>query len=157
MEREVSLRDATRKDIESILAVQRASPEAGAWPPSDYARALGDAGVICLLADDSRGERVVGFLVARAVADEMEILNLAVGMDYRRRGIGRRLLGEALARAHARGARKCWLEVRASNQAARDFYRALGFSEGGRRPRYYRAPEEDAIVCVCSLPAASLP
>ncbi|MBI4467070.1 MAG: ribosomal protein S18-alanine N-acetyltransferase [Acidobacteria bacterium] len=154
MERKIVLRNATAEDVESILDVQHASAGAGAWELGDYASALADGGIFCLLAEDRVGERVVGFLVGRTVPGEFEILNLAVKNEYRRQGIGRRLLGEALARAHGQGARRCWLEVRASNQPARDFYRALGFAESARRQRYYRDPEDDAVVCLRQWVAA---
>lgn len=75
--------------------------------------------------------------------------------QYRRRGIGRRLLGEALARASGRGTKHGWLEVRASNQGALDFYRAAGFAQAGQRRRYYRELVEDAVVCVRRLAAVA--
>lgn len=154
MEGKVILRGGTPDDLETILALQRASPGAAQWEPADYASAFADEAGLCLLAEDPVWERVVGFLVGRLLADEAEILNLAVAHGYRRRGLGRRLVAEALALAQSRGARQCWLEVRAANQAARDFYRALGFAENARRRRYYRDPEDDAVVCVRQLVAA---
>lgn len=154
MEEIIALHPATRDDLESILSVQRLSAEAGAWEAADYVSALEDKGAVCLVAEDRLWERLAGFLVARIVADEMEILNLAVDPGYRRRGIARRLLGEVLARAERQGAKQCWLEVRASNGAALGFYRALGFTESHRRWRYYRDPVEDAVVCRRLLPTA---
>jgi ribosomal-protein-alanine N-acetyltransferase len=46
----------------------------------------------------------------------------------------------------AAGASEFILEVRASNEQARGFYRSLGWRENGRRPRYYTDPEEDAVL-----------
>ena len=112
-------------------------------------------GTLCLVADDFRRNQVIGFLLARTMADEMEILNLAVIPNYRSRGIARRLLDEALARA--RGVRQCWLEVRASNQPARTFYRAAGFEAVCRRSRYCWNPAEDAVACVRRLEATGGP
>ena len=157
MEGKIALRVAARDDLASILAIQRASPGAAAWSADDYAAAFADDAALCLLAEDTLWERAAGFLVSRSVADEMEILNLAVADGYRRQGLGRRLVGEALARAQGRGARTCWLEVRAGNRTARLFYRALGFREESRRRRYYRDPEDDAVVCVRRLPPAGPP
>ena len=154
MEEVITLRVASRDDLESILAVQRLSAEAGAWEAEDYVSALEDEGTVCLVAEGRVWDRLAGFLVARTVSDEMEVLNLAVAPDYRRRGIARRLLGEVLTRAQQQGVRQCWLEVRASNRAALDFYHALGFEESHRRCRYYRDPAEDAVVCQRLLPAA---
>ncbi len=150
MEGKIILRDAERDDLESLLSIQRASPGASPWSPSDYESLLSADGTICLLAEDEEDERI-GFVLARVMADEMEILNLAVRPAKRRRGLGRRLVTEALGRGCARGVRQCWLEVRASNQAALEFYRALGFQERTRRPNYYRDPVEDAVVCARRL------
>ncbi len=158
MEAKVILREAAPDDVEAIVAVQTASPGVALWSAADYSSLLAEDKSVSLVAEDSVGERVAGFLVGRFVAEELEVLNLAVAPDYRRRGIARRLLGEALAQARACGAGQCWLEVRVSNQPALEFYRALGFAESHRRWRYYRDPVEDAVVCVRRVaPAGPLP
>ena len=126
MEAKIALRDARPSDLDALLSIQRASPGAAVWTRDAYESLLAADGTICLVAEGKSDERI-GFIVARVAADEMEILNLAVRPTARRRGLGRRLVVEALARARTRGARHCWLEVRASNRAALDFYRALGF------------------------------
>ena len=122
-------------DLAAISAIQAASPEAAHWKPADYLEhrllvAIGDAGV-------------VGFAVARAVADqEFEILNVAVAPEFRRQGIARQLLGALFHDYHG----TFFLEVRESNQAAQFCYKALGFQCVTRRPGYYEAPPEAAIV-----------
>ena len=157
MEGKVTLREAVSDDIEWLLAIQKASPGAAPWSPADYESLLSAAGTVCLMAEDEE-EDSVGFVLARTMADEMEILNLAVRPMQRRRGLGRRLVAEALGRGHARGARQCWLEVRASNRTALDFYCAAGFEEHTRRRDYYRDPVEDAVICRRQpAPADSLP
>ncbi len=157
MERPVRLRAAALDDAESLVALQQASPGAAVWSAADYESLLSADSSICVLAEDEKTDAPVGFVLARLAADEMEILNLAVSPAWRRRGLGRRLVAEALGRARARGAGQCWLEVRASNQAALEFYRALGFRERSRRRGYYRDPVEDAVVCARSLTAAAGP
>lgn len=156
MERKITLRPATEEDLVGILGVERQAPEAAAWSEADYRSLLPAEGTLCLVAEESSREGVVGFLLARTVADEMEVLNLAVAPAYHRRAIARRLLREALTRGQARGARQCWLELRASNLGALAFYRALGFAEARRRRHYYRNPAEDAVTCVCRLAAAGV-
>jgi ribosomal-protein-alanine N-acetyltransferase len=151
VESEIVLRQVGLDDIEAILTVQELSPGAASWTLADYQSILSAEGITCLLAEDLADERPAGFLLARCVADEMEILNLAVVPFYRRRGTARRLVGEALARARACGTQTCWLEVRASNQAALAFYRAVGFFGGHRRRNYYSRPVEDAVVLVRRL------
>lgn len=157
MESEIRIRQALLKDIPALLSVQRQAPEAGRWSEEDYVGFLPAEDTLFLLAEENGTERVVGFLLGRLAGDEMEVLNLAVLPEQRRRGIGRGLLEEALERGRAQGARQCWLELRASNAGALGFYRVLGFEESQRRPRYYRQPEEDAIVCVRQLAAEVAP
>lgn len=156
MEGKIALRDARRDDLEVLLAIQAASPGAAPWSAADYESLLPAEGTLCLVAEDEEDEGI-GFVLARVMADEMEVLNLAVRPAQRRRGLGRRLAAEALARGRARGARQCWLEVRASNQSALEFYRALGFEQRARRRKYYREPEEDAVVCARPLTVAAGP
>ncbi len=156
MEGKVALRDAALDDIEALLSIQKNSPGAAPWSRADYKSLLSAEGTICLMAEEEGGDSI-GFVLARRMADEMEILNLAVRPAQQRRGLGRRLVAEALSRGRARGARQCWLEVRASNQAALEFYRAAGFQERTRHRDYYREPEEDAVVYAQRLTAAADP
>ena len=86
-----------------------------------------------------------GFVLFRVAADEAEILTLAVHPDRQRRGVGRALLGAALASAASSGARSMFLEVAETNAPACRLYAAAGFTEVGRRPRYYRGGR-DALV-----------
>lgn len=89
---------------------------------------------------------MTGAVASREAAGEAEILNLAVGADWRRRGIGRQLMETALEGAMVRGVHRVFLEVRESNTGARAFYSQLGFVQDGRRPNYYRDPPEDALL-----------
>jgi ribosomal-protein-alanine N-acetyltransferase len=82
----------------------------------------------------------------RVVADEMELLSLAVTPAWRRQGLACWLTRLALAVAGRKGARAAFLEVRSANAPARRLYASLGFVETGRRPGYYQDPVEDAIV-----------
>lgn len=84
-------------------------------------------------------------LLARRAADQAEILALAVVPSARRAGRARALLAAAEARAKENGVRELFLEVAASNAAARALYAAAGYREAGRRRRYYR-DGDDALV-----------
>lgn len=97
-----------------------------------------------------------GFILGRVVADEAEVLTLAVDPAARRQGIGRDLVGRFKAQASARGAVTAFLEVAADNRAAIALYHTAGFVESGRRRQYYRQPDgshTDAIVMSCPVPA----
>lgn len=89
---------------------------------------------------------VWGFVAFRTMADEAEILNLAVDSTRRRRGIGSKLMKDVLTACKAAGVKRIFLEVRDSNEAARNFYSRLGFTQVGRRREYYSRPAEDALV-----------
>lgn len=139
----VAIRPAEAQDISGMLQIQASSPEAAQWQQSAYEN-VDSAGKKCWVAE--RDGKLAGFLVARVAAGEMEILNLAVAADVRRGGIGTALLQEALSWGASRGAKRVFLEVRASNDAARRFYERHGFASTGVRPRYYGNPVEDALV-----------
>jgi ribosomal-protein-alanine N-acetyltransferase len=93
-----------------------------------------------------QGGSVVGYVIARHVLDEAEILNLGVASARQRAGVGRALVEAMLVRLRQEGVATVFLEVRESNAVARRLYAGLGFAEVGRRPDYYRLPSEDAVV-----------
>jgi ribosomal-protein-alanine N-acetyltransferase len=98
------------------------------------------AGVSLILADDGESGSAVGFSLFRSVANESELLLLAVSPNYRRRGVGRKLLQDFLSRARTRGSTRVHLEVREGNPAIQ-MYRHAGFEPIGRRRNYYRAQD----------------
>ncbi|MBX7218867.1 MAG: GNAT family N-acetyltransferase [Blastocatellia bacterium] len=95
--------------------------------------------------------RVLGFLVGRVVpsalhsGDELHINNVGTHPDFRRFGIGRKLIQEANTYATSYGALRSTLEVRASNLPAQQLYLNLGYQVAGRRRNYYSEPEEDGL------------
>ena len=94
---------------------------------------------------DGKSE-LLGFLVARRIDKEWELENIVVAETVRRRGIGTLLLAELIAHARAERGSSILLEVRDSNQRARELYRRMGFEETGSRKSYYAGPAEDAIL-----------
>ena len=90
--------------------------------------------------------RVVGGAILRVVAGEGELLRIAVRPEARRHGVGRALLGVILSAAADTCPLGVYLEVRASNVAARTLYARVGFVDHGRRRNYYQDPIEDAIL-----------
>jgi ribosomal-protein-alanine N-acetyltransferase len=137
----VIIREASAADLEAIAQIQAASPEASQWKPADYLRYQ------CALAWIESA--AVGFVAWRTVAEEEhEILNVAIVPGLRRRGVGRRLVQEALNSSPGRW----FLEVRESNVAARALYGNIGFTQVGVRDKYYENPLESGIVmsfCSC--------
>ena len=88
---------------------------------------------------------VLGFLLARAIAGEAEILTLAVDPPHRRQGMARALIEASVATAIAAGAEAMFLEVAADNPAAIGLYRSAGFEPVGSRKGYYVRPGAAAV------------
>lgn len=97
--------------------------------------------------------RPQGFLLGRTIADEAELLTLAVAPDARRHGLGRDLAAEFAATSRDRGVLACFLEVAGDNGPARALYAALGWRQAGVRRNYYR-PGRDALVLRLDLSPA---
>ncbi len=89
---------------------------------------------------------VIGWCCGRFCEAEAEVLKITVAGPHRRRGIGGLLLAELERRLSDSGAASLLLEVRAANDGAVAFYGDCGFQLVGRRPRYYRDPEDDAVL-----------
>lgn len=92
------------------------------------------------------GEKVVGYVGSQTVMNETDIMNLAVHADYRRRGIGESLIQALVMLLKEEGSRQLTLEVRSSNQAAKELYSKMGFLQVGLRRGYYSNPKEDALI-----------
>lgn len=120
----------------SVVLVARFS-SIGSIEPNDARNALTDV--------------AAGYAAFRVVADESELLRVAVHPEGRRHGIGRALIRAGLREVGRRGAARCFLEVRWDNTAAIALYRALGFEETGHRSGYY-SDGEDALLMRCRVP-----
>ncbi|OYU17132.1 MAG: ribosomal-protein-alanine N-acetyltransferase [Rhodobacteraceae bacterium PARR1] len=95
-----------------------------------------------------------GFLMGRVIADEAEVLTIAVDPAHRQQGIGARLMRRFLTESASRGATSAFLEVAEGNIPARALYTRAGFAESGRRRGYYHLPDgtpDDALVMTCAL------
>ena len=136
---ELQLLSGGSADLEDVTQVMSSAFDerfGEAWTRSQCAGILPMPGVELVLARDDNGT-LAGFSLYRTVADEAELLLLAVDPEYRRRGIGRRLLDHFLNRATNSGASRVHLEVREGNPAV-IMYREAGFNFAGRRRKYYR-------------------
>ncbi|MFY0692344.1 MAG: GNAT family N-acetyltransferase [Paracoccaceae bacterium] len=121
------------------------------WSEQEFADLLTQTGVFVLTRDH-------GFLLGRVIADEAELLTLAVDPGHRRHGTGQALLGEFLETCAARGAVTAFLEVAADNLPAIALYHAAGFQEAGSRKAYYIGPvgrKLDAKILRRALPATA--
>ena len=94
---------------------------------------------------------LIGYAGGWVVDGDVQILKVGVDPAWRRHGIARELLSRVASDARDLGARTCSLEVRAGNEGAQAFYRALDFESLGKRPRYY-SDGEDALIMQGPLP-----
>lgn len=150
----IRIAQATISDLDAVMRVMEDSfdPSYGeAWTASQCAGLLPMPGVwLCLAwaADDA-----VGFSLSRIVAQEAELLLLAVKRSAQRQGIGQLLLDEFIEHSANKGAEKLHLEVRSGNPAVK-LYSSHGFEEVGRRRNYYTGRDgqlHDALTLGKSL------
>jgi ribosomal-protein-alanine N-acetyltransferase len=145
----VQVRHMSIADLEQVIVVAGSLKDVPHWPRTVYLDALDPAGSprrIALVAADAATGAVTGFVVASLVAPQSELETIAVAAPSQRHGVGRSLLAALAEQLRLAGIQEVTLEVRASNQAARGLYRALGFNETGLRRLYYADPVEDAVL-----------
>lgn len=136
------LRPMTLADLPMVLSIeQQCQPD-----PWSEAMFLAELKNPCASVDVCEGEGgVVGFLCSWLISGELSILNLATAPQQQRQGIAASLLQHCIEGAKVRGLERAWLEVRVGNRPAIALYQRFGFSEAGRRKKYY-ADGEDALV-----------
>ncbi|MGP9791017.1 ribosomal protein S18-alanine N-acetyltransferase [Roseinatronobacter sp. NSM] len=106
------------------------------WSTQDFAGFLQDR--TCFLEWTGTPDgKIAGFALFRLVADEAEVLTLAVLPKMQRRGIASALLRKGMRQLQARRAQTCFLEVASTNHAARSLYDRAGFVQTGLRKGYY--------------------
>ena len=140
-------------DLSEVLVIERGSFVAP-WSRAAFEAELEKPYANLYLARSGSGEKagaVIGYICFWLVADEIQVVNVAVHMAWRRRGIGKRLMRYALERAYEAGANVAVLEVRRSNEAARALYEGLGFHAVRERPGYYPELREPAVVLEMNL------
>jgi ribosomal-protein-alanine N-acetyltransferase len=136
---EVLLRRAEVRDCDALAEIHSSAFRRG-WSDAEFEALLvqpATHGFIAHHRNAFGSQRAAGFILYRLVIDEAEILSVAVIPEFRRRGIGKRLLQEALRHLYSEGAHGIHLEVEDSNPAAIALYRGMEFHESGRRAGYY--------------------
>jgi [ribosomal protein S18]-alanine N-acetyltransferase len=139
----ISIRDMTLSDIPAVVAIEAVSFTTP-WSEISLRSEIGSFGSIARVAVFDGC--VVGYMIAKKVLDEAQLLDLAVMKAHRRQGIAMLLMEDLIQALRERGAARLYLEVRASNAAAIRLYERFGFTIIGVRKDYYRNPVEDAQV-----------
>lgn len=150
----VSVRPAGDTDTERIAELETSALGRDAWSPALVAEGVAARlPTISYLVAETDG-LVIGYVVVSVAGEDAELQRIAVDADVRRKGVASSLLTAGLAHAVRHGAERMLLEVREDNTGARDFYASTGFTEIGRRPRYYR---DGATAVILERPATMEP
>ncbi len=141
--KEILIRDMKEEDVAAVARIEKMSfslpwSETSFFNETHKPRALPKVAVL--------NGSIVGYACSDYVGDECHILNLAVHADYRKQGIATALVERILEELKLHACRFLYLEVRASNYAAKKLYQGFGFKIVGTRKNYYVAPVEDAII-----------
>ena len=143
---QIEIRRMLKRDLDEVLIIEKLSFPAP-WSRNMFEQEfLFPHAHLLVAAESPHSSQVRGYLCFWLVAEETHILNLAVHPDWRRQGVGARLLEYVIDFSRAKGAEEVLLEVRRSNYGAISLYRHFHFKPQGIRPRYYRESGEDAIV-----------
>ena len=149
MKAPIEIRPMGAADLDQVLAIADALPEAPHWPRSAYLKAIDPEATprrVALIATGAGPDPILGFAVASLLVPQAELETIAVAEHYRRAGVGRQLLRNLIAELETADVDEVFLEVRSSNHSALAFYRSLGFCRTGIRSGYYANPVEDAIL-----------
>ncbi len=142
LSRDVRVETGSAADLDAVMVVMESAfgtQYGEAWTRSQCAGILPMVGVSLTVARDPESDEIVGFSLVRTVADESELLLLAVLPRHHRQGIGSRLLDQFMDSARDSRLHRVHLEVRDGNPAVA-MYRMAGFAPVGRRRNYYRGP-----------------
>jgi ribosomal-protein-alanine N-acetyltransferase len=140
----LTIRRMTVDDVPAVVDLDQKSFSLP-WPERSFRFELTDNPASRCWVAELDG-KVVGMIVVWLIVDEAHVATIATDPEYRRQGIGKRLLAYALRHLIDDGARSSFLEVRESNLAAQEMYLKFGYEVTGRRRRYYRDNDEDAIL-----------
>ena len=130
--------------VASVAAIEKECFGMDAWSEKSVASELTNQLSLWLVAVD--GDRVAGYVGSQTVCDETDMMNVAVTADYRRQGLGEKLVLALVEELKAINSKCLTLEVRDSNVAAITLYEKMGFRQVGLRKNYYRNPKEDARI-----------
>lgn len=138
----IQVRPADLLDLESIQRIEQIS-----YSPYSLSQLLAELkqkNSLVLVAVS--GQTVIGWCGSRVIPPEAELLKIAVHPDYRRQGVGAKLLRHLEEKLAGNNVTDVYLEVRSMNDTAVKFYLKFGFFQVGLRKKYYSSPQDDALI-----------
>jgi [ribosomal protein S18]-alanine N-acetyltransferase len=153
------IRPMVARDVRRVTDLEAVCFGAEAWPLQtfkDLLAAFSNAQPTrgeMWVAEDPDTDALLGYagVEVSALWGEMDVINIAVAPEHRRRGVGQALMRWIMDLCRREGVPLLWLRVRASNRVARRFYRRLGFEQRGRFDDYYQEPDEPAIIMAMNV------
>ncbi len=146
------IRAVNYDDLPEIMKIER-EVFSDPWREEMFLQEIGAESAFLIELPEKK--EIIGYICGLQILDEYMIMNIAVKTKEQHKGFGSKLLGYLLERIIKQGCKKCFLEVRAGNIKAVDFYKRYGFEIIGTRKEYYRSPVEDALVMKLDLPSES--
>ena len=134
----------TEKHVAQVAELEKICFGSAAWSEKSIASELNNALSLWIVAVED--EKVLGYVGSQTVMGETDMMNVAVHPDYRKQGIATGLITELIGALKKQESHCLTLEVRASNEPAKNLYQMLDFEEIGIRKNYYRNPREDALI-----------
>ncbi len=134
----------TSKEIAAVAALDKELFSKESWSEADFEASLTDPSRFFWVATEE--DALLGFCGISQSFEQGDILNIGVCPDARGKGIGSKLLKQAIETFKEQGGKELFLEVRASNDAAKALYEKFGFRQIGIRKGYYQQPAEDGLV-----------
>ena len=158
----ILVRRVRAAELKAVRALARSTPMAAHWLPAAFEaycfdpsqKSEAQAKALFVACSAATG-MPIGFAAFSALAmvdpsgapaAECELANMAVAAEWRRQGVGKRLLHAGMLWCSGQSGTSLWLEVRASNRGAIALYEQTGFIVSGRRTAYYADPPDDAIL-----------
>lgn len=142
---EVTIEKMKMDDLDQVLEIEESS-FSSPWSRTAFKMELNGKNRFSYYLVARDGHKVVGYLGAWLILNEAHITNIAVRPEYRKSGIGQKLMDSFFTQAVEKDIEAVTLEVRVTNDPAQNLYRKLGFKDMGIRPKYYQDNQEDALI-----------
>jgi len=139
------------QDLDEVISLESSNPGTR-WSMNMFAEEMKNPSGHCFVMkmEDRPKQRVVGFICFRNVEEESDLFNICVHSDYRRFGVGKRLMGFYVEFGRLRGIKTFYLEVLSSNQPAIRLYQLFSYKSFGMRKKFYQG-KFDALLMTKKL------
>lgn len=141
----IRIRKAKSRDIETVAEIEQQVYQ-HPWKKHYFTGELDHDISFFHVAQEEESNRIVGYIIFWIVEETMELHNIAVAPQFKKKGIGQQLMQFMTATAKEKKVEEIFLEVRASNRRAIEVYEGFGFERSSVRKNYYNKPREDAVI-----------